>query len=494
MHNVNSVGVLIIGAGFSGLGALIKLLEQGRRDVVLIEKADEVGGTWRDNTYPACACDVPSALYSYSFAQKSDWSRLFAAQPEILAYIKDVVAQYQLQPFLRFGEEALSAVWQEDGHYWQVTTPKAVYHARAVISCAGYLHEPILPQIDGLAEFRGELFHSARWDHAADLTGKRIAVIGTGASAIQFVPELQQQASHLTVYQRSAQWILPKPDQTLSPLAHKLLELPFAKQALRGMLYGGFESFGLGFQYPSMLKQVERLARLHLRLAVKDPVKRAQLTPNYTLGCKRILLSNQYYPALCADNVSLVTDPIVKIDGNTIITASGSRTEVDVIVLGTGFYVSEPPIAERVTGVDGITMAQHWQGSPQAYKGTTLHGFPNLFILLGPNLAIGHNSAFIVIEAQLNQVMQALQLMQQQQLTRLEPRRAIQADYNHQVQRALQRTVWNTGGCSSYYIDKNGRNSIGFPWSTLKMRQVLDEFAPHDFNIQTTAAVEVNHA
>jgi cyclohexanone monooxygenase len=189
-----------------------------------------------------------------------------------------------------------------------------------------------------------------------------------------------------------------------------------------------------------------------------------------------------------------VTDPIVKIDGNTIITASGSRTDVDVIVLGTGFYVSEPPIAERVTGVGGITMAQHWQGSPQAYKGTTLHGFPNLFVLLGPNLAIGHNSAFIVIEAQLNQVMQALQLMQQQQLTRLEPRRAIQADYNHQVQHALQRTVWNTGGCSSYYIDKNGRNSIGFPWSTLKMRQVLGEFSPHDFNLQTTAPVGVNHA
>lgn len=480
---VRHVAVLVVGAGISGIGAGIRLHREGISDFAILEKAQSLGGTWRDNTYPGCACDVPSALYSYSFAQKPDWSRLFAGQPEILEYVSDTARRYDIEQSIHYGEAAQESWWDEQACHWVVQTEKHVWHARVMISCTGYLHEPIMPALPGLDSFAGDVFHSSRWNHALDLTGKRVAVIGTGASAIQFVPEIQPQVSELRVYQRTPQWILPKPDSSLPPLQRRLLGLPLVKETLRNAIYAGFETFGIGFRRPQLLKQVERLARAHIRWAVRDPALRAKVTPDYTLGCKRVLMSNNYYPALAQRNVEVLTTGVVEVRGNTLVGADGSEREVDVIILGTGFHVSDQPIARHVRGVEGRTLAEIWQGSPEAYRGTTIAGFPNLFLILGPNLAIGHNSAFIVIEAQLDYALDALRTMRERELMRIEVRQSAQADYNRRVQNDLQGTVWNTGGCSSYYIDANGKNSIGFPWSTLEMRRLLATFDVENYHV-----------
>lgn len=470
------VDVLIVGAGISGIGAAIRLTRLGITNFVVLEKAPAPGGTWRDNTYPGCACDVPSALYSYSFAQKPDWSRVFAAQPEILGYIHETTERFGVGEFIRYDEPADESVWNEALGRWVVRTPKGVWHARALISCAGYLHEPQIPDLPGLKEFPGTLFHSSRWDHDHDLTGERVAVIGTGASAIQFVPEIQPRVKSLHLFQRTPQWILPKLDATMPELPQRLLSLPFATDLLRGALYNGFEVFGIGFRKPALLKQAQKLALAHLHRQVKDPELRAKLTPDYVLGCKRVLLSSNYYPALTQPNVEVLATGVKEVRGNTLIGSDGSARDVDTIVLGTGFHVSDPPIAEHVRGTDGRTLAETWAGSPEAYRGTTIAGFPNLFLVLGPNLAIGNNSAFVVIEAQLDYIMGALSAMRSHGLSRIEVRRGAQDAYNREVQRDLQGTVWNAGGCSSYYIDVNGRNSIGFPWSSNTMRHLLAEF------------------
>jgi cation diffusion facilitator CzcD-associated flavoprotein CzcO len=483
---VQSVDVLIVGAGISGIGAAIRLKKEGVSNFVVLEKSDSLGGTWRDNTYPGCACDVPSALYSFSFAQKADWSRVFAGQEEILEYVNDTASQFSVMPFIRFGEPTEDAYWDDAQSVWVVRTAKNIWYARMIISCAGYLHEPIIPDLPGLKEFPGEAFHSSHWRHDLDLTGKRVAVIGTGASAIQFVPEIQPLVSDLKVYQRTPQWILPKPDSSMPSLPQRFLGLPFAKQSLRKAIYASFETFGIGFRRPSLLKHVERIARGHLRWAVRDAELRDKLTPDYTLGCKRMLLSNNYYPAIAQRNVELFDSGVMEIRGNTVIGQDGSERDVDVIIFGTGFKVSDQPISHLVRGIDGRSMADIWQGSPEAYRGSSVTGFPNMFMVLGPNLAIGHNSAFIVIEAQLNYAMGAVRAMKALELERIDVKRSAQAHYNEKVQRDLQKTVWNTGGCSSYYIDVNGKNSIGFPWSTLTMQRLLAKFDIENYHIVPT--------
>jgi cation diffusion facilitator CzcD-associated flavoprotein CzcO len=443
---------------------------------VVLEKAASLGGTWRDNTYPGCACDVPSHLYSYSFAQKPDWSRLFAGQAEILGYVRDTARKYQVDRYIRYGEPVESASWDEADQRWQVRTPKGSYRARILISCTGYLHEPQLPDLPGLKDFPGKVFHSSRWDHSHNLAGKHVAVIGTGASAIQFVPEIQPKVAALHVYQRTAHWVLPKVDGEFSGLGHGVLRLPYLTQAWRSAIYAGFETFGIGFRHPALLKQAERIARRHIRGQIKDPALRARVTPGYTLGCKRVLLSNNYYPALAKPNVEVLAAGVKELRGRTLIGSDGSEREVDTIILATGFHVTDQPSSEHIRGADGRSLAQVFAGSPQGYRGTTVAGFPNLFLVLGPNLAIGHNSAFVVIEAQLSYIASALRAMRQRKLARVEVRREVQASYNEKVQRDLQGTVWNTGGCSSYYLDANGRNSTGFPWSTLEMRRLLARF------------------
>ena len=482
--------VIIIGSGFSGIGAGIRLTQEGINDFIILEKHPNPGGTWRDNTYPGCECDVPSALYSYSFAQNKHWSKVFAGQEEILQYTEKTAHDFGVLPFLRFGIHVNTIAWQETQQHWLIFTEQGIYQANKVISCVGYLHEPILPKLPGLENFNGEVFHSSHWQHDLDLTGKRVAVIGTGASAIQFIPQIQPQVKQLIAFQRTPQWILPKPDIKFNALARGYFKLPFTLTLFRKTLYLAMEAFGLGFRKPAMLKRLQKLATWHINRYIKDEDLKKKVMPDYTLGCKRILLSNHYYKALTKDNVEVIASGVDSISGNTVIASNGEQRDVDVIILGTGFHVSDVPIAKHVRGKSGKTMDEIWQGSPEAYRGTTITDFPNFFLVLGPNLAIGHNSAFIIIEAQLKYVMSALVEMRDNKLATVEVNSQAQQHYNEKIQNDLQNTVWNTGGCSSYYIDNNGKNSIGFPWSTFKLRKLLAQFDRSSYHITTQANVE----
>ena len=483
--------VVIVGAGISGIGAAIRLLKDGFENFVILEKADDLGGTWRDNTYPGCECDVPSALYSYSFAQNPDWSVAFAGQAEILEYIRRTASEYNVEQYIRFNQPVERAKWDERAGLWNLDSAGSQCQARKVITCSGYLHEPVVPNVPGLDEFSGELFHSARWNHDYDLRGKRVAVIGTGASAIQFIPAIQPQVAQMHVFQRSPQWVLPKPNHPVPEVEKMLLRRKPILSTWRKMLFGGFESFGVGFRRPALLRHVQKVANAHLKVAIKDKDLREKLTPDYTLGCKRVLMSNQYYPALTQSNVELHAAGVKAIRGNVVIGTDGSEAEVDCIILGTGFSVTEQPITARVFDHEGRSLREHWSARMEAYKGTTIKGFPNAFMVLGPNLGIGHNSAFIVIEAQLDYIMSALNAMRAENLRRIEVKSSAQASYNQKVQQALQSTVWNTGGCSSYYLDKQGFNSIGFPWSTLRMQKLLKTFDASNYHLQQEELAEL---
>lgn len=468
--------VIIVGGGFAGVGVAIKLREAGITDFVLLEKAAELGGVWRENTYPGCACDVPSALYSYSFAPNPNWSQVFAGQAEIKRYLLDTAQRFGVMAHVRTGHEVLESTWIEAESHWLVRTSSGDYRARFAVMACGPIHEPVMPKIPGLAEFDGPLFHSSRWRHDIDLTGKRVAVIGTGASALQFVPEIQPEVDRLTVFQRTPQWVLPKMNQPLSPLVQRLFDrLPLTQLAMRGAIYATFEMLNGGMHHPAVMKQVQRLALYNIKRTVKDPVLRRQLTPNYIIGCKRVLQSNDWYPALMQANVDLVHSGVQTVEGNTVIAADGSRHEVDIIILGTGFEVTAPPIANRVRGRSGRTMAEIWQGSPEGYMGTMVADCPNGFLMFGPNLAVS-SSAFLIIEAQLAYIVDALKKARSEGLAVIEVDPARQQDFNVKVQHALKDTVWNAGGCTSYFIDANGRNSTLWPWSTLAMREQLSHF------------------
>jgi cation diffusion facilitator CzcD-associated flavoprotein CzcO len=476
------VEALIIGSGLSGIGAAIKLREAGVRDPVIVEKADDLGGTWRDNTYPGCACDVPSALYSYSFAPNPEWTRAFAGQPEIRSYLRDTAAAYGITPLIRYGTEVTRAQWNPGDARWRVETNRGTYTTRFLISAAGPWHEPLLPDIPGLADFPGEVFHSSRWRHDVDLNGARVAVVGSGASAVQFVPAIQPRVGRLHLFQRTAQWVLPKPDHAVPGAERRVLRsVPGAQRALRRAEYAALEALGVGFRHPALLRAVQKVGTLHLRATVKDRDLRRALTPDYTLGCKRLLLSNTYYPALTRPNVTVHATAVKAVEGRRVIGADGSRADVDTIVLGTGFHILDMPIGQRVFDADGISLDDHWKGSPDAYLGTTVSGFPNAFVLLGPHLGTGHSSAYSVLEAQLAYVAGAIRHFRAAGWTSMDVRPEVQAAFHAEVQQALPSTVYNAGGCSSYYLDTNGVNSFSWPWSTGHMRRRLARFDPEAY-------------
>ncbi|MEU4875332.1 NAD(P)/FAD-dependent oxidoreductase [Streptomyces sp. NPDC021608] len=471
------VEALVIGSGISGIGAAVALRQAGVRNLVLLEKADRLGGTWRDNTYPGCACDVPSALYSYSFAPNPEWTRAFAGQAEIRAYLTDTASRHGITPLIHFRTEVTRAQWQPSEARWHVDTGRGRYTARFLISAAGPWHEPRTPDIPGLADFPGPVFHSSRWRHDHPLDGTRVAVVGSGASAVQFIPAIQPQVSRLHLFQRTAQWVLPKPDHYAPRVERRLMRrFPAAQRALRNAEYAALEALGIGFRHPSLLRAVQRIGTLHLRATVKDPALRKALTPDYTLGCKRLLLSNAYYPALTRPNVTVHATAVDSIQGNRIVGADGSTAEVDTVILGTGFHILDMPIAGRVFDADGASLDDHWKGSPDAYLGTTVSGFPNAFVLLGPHLGTGHSSAFMVLEAQLAYMAAAVRRSRSEGWTSMDVRPEVQAAFRAEVQQALRATVYNTGGCSSYYLDANGVNSFSWPWSTRRMRRRLDHF------------------
>jgi cation diffusion facilitator CzcD-associated flavoprotein CzcO len=476
----DSVGVVVVGSGFAGLATAIRLREQGRRDFVVLERAGDVGGTWRDNSYPGCACDVPSHLYSFSFAPNPEWTRSFSPQPEIQAYLQRTARERGVMPHVHLHTEVLSARWDDETTSWQVTTSRGTVTAPVLVVGAGALSEPSIPPLAGLDSFEGTRFHSASWDHGADLGGKRVAVIGTGASAIQFVPHVQREAARLTLFQRTAPWVMPRRDHPIGRVRRSVYRrVPMAQRLSRAGIYCGRETWVLGFTSARPIMRIaEHQARRLLARQVPDPVLREKLTPTFRLGCKRVLLSNDYYPALTQPNVEVVTDRIVEVKPSAVVTAGadGALTEhpTDAIVFGTGFRVTDQPMAERIVGRDGRSLAEHWEADGMsALHGVTVAGFPNLFYLVGPNTGLGHTSIVYMIESQVAYLLDALRQMKRRGLAAIEPRAQAQREENEQIQRDLEGTVWNTGGCASWYLDAQGRNTTLWPTFTFVYRRRL---------------------
>ncbi|WP_017599777.1 flavin-containing monooxygenase [Nocardiopsis lucentensis] len=486
--------VAVIGTGFAGIGMAVRLRQAGLTDFVVLERAADVGGTWRDNSYPGAACDVPSHLYSFSFAPNPGWSRSFSPQPEIWEYLKRVAGEYGVDRHVRYGHDVEAARWEPRRNRWRIETTGGTVTAQFLVSGAGPLADPSFPDIKGLDTFEGTLFHSANWDHDHDLTGRRVAVIGTGASAIQFVPRIQPRVGALSLFQRTAPWVMFRHDRDITRLESWLYRnLPLTQQIARKGIYWGRENYVFGFaKNPRLLGVVERLGRANINRSVKDPELRAKLTPDFRAGCKRILMSNDYYPALARPNVDVVTDGIVEVRPNAIVTrdASGRETEheVDTIILGTGFHVTDPPIAHRMFDSDGVSLAEHWGTTAQAFRGTTVAGFPNAFVLAGPNTGLGHTSQVFMIEAQIRYTMQALKYVCRNRIDRMDVRPEAQRAYNDMVAKSMEGTVWVSGGCDSWYLNEEGRNTTLWPTFTWSYALRTRWFDPHNYDLRLNRA------
>lgn len=461
---------LIIGTGFSGLGMAIALQKQGV-DFMVLEKADDVGGTWRENTYPGAACDVPSHLYSFSFEPKPDWPHVFSYQPDIFDYLKGVTDKYGLRRAIRFGQHVDRAHWDDSEYRWHVFTKNGEeYVAQFLISGAGALHIPSLPDIAGLGDFAGPVFHTAQWDHTVDLTGKRVAVIGTGASAIQVVPELVKIAGQVQLYQRTPAWIKPRINFAFpEPMKRAFKFVPGVRAALRTATYWALDAraFALA-KHPSLLRVAEQFYKLNMRRYVADPALRKKLTPTYRAGCKRILVSDNFYQAVADPRTEVITDGIARVSADAITTVDGTERRVDAIVCATGFHVTDWYTYLDVKGAHGEDLSDRWnREGVMAHRGITVADVPNLFLLLGPNTGLGHNSVVFMIESQINYVADAIGAADKMGAQALAPSRQAQDRFNEQLQRDLAKTVWNTGGCHSWYMDSHGVNRSlwsGFTW------------------------------
>jgi cation diffusion facilitator CzcD-associated flavoprotein CzcO len=481
------VRVAIIGAGFGGLGAGIRLRQAGVTDFVILERAASVGGTWRDNTYPGCACDIPSHLYSFSFAPNPGWTHSFSRQPEIWDYLEEITDRYGLRGHLRLGAEVTEARWDPGPARWELRTTRGGLAADVIISAAGPLSEPRLPDTPGLAEFPGEVFHSARWDHGARLDGKRVAVVGTGASAIQVVPEIQPRAARLVLFQRTPAWVLPRRDRIITGQEKWIYRhFPPAQRLARlGNYLVREPAFAAFVARPGMLKAAQPIAARHLARSVADPALRAKLTPRYVMGCKRILLSSDFYPALTRPNVEVVAAGLARVDGRTVIAGDGTVRDVDVIILATGFRAVDVPIAGRITGAGGVTLAQAWGGDMRALRGTTVPGFPNLCLVIGPNTGLGHSSMIHIIESQLRYIVDYLATLDRTGAAALDARRGAQERWCAGIERRMASSVWATGGCVSWYLNAAGRNTTLWPGSTLGFRRATRHLDVSEYHLIT---------
>ncbi len=480
------VGVAIIGAGFSGIGTAIRLKRRGVEDFVLFEQADGVGGTWWANTYPGCQCDVASNLYSLSAAPNPGWSRTYSHQPEIRAYLEDTARRFGIEPHLRLGTAVESADWDDGAKLWRIRSAGGEMTARILVGGIGPLSEPAIPDVPGLDSFEGKVFHSARWDHEHDLSGERVAVVGTGASSVQFLPRIQPRVSRLHLFQRTPPWVMPHPDRPISAFEKRLYRaLPPLHRLNRLFIYLSREWMAAGLtRHKWMLKPLERIGRLHLRKHVQDPGLRRKLRPSYRIGCKRILVSDDWYPALAQPNVEVIDRGIAEVRPRSVVAADGTEREVDTIVLGTGFRVTDFLGAKTIRDGQGRSLADHWSGSPQAYLGTAIAGFPNFFMLLGPNTGLGHNSVVFMIESQIEHLMRALDEMERRGADSIEVRAEAQERFNREVQERMPPTVWNSGGCASWYIDRNGVNTTIWPGFTWKFRRIAKRLRAADYRFE----------
>jgi cation diffusion facilitator CzcD-associated flavoprotein CzcO len=472
--------VIIIGTGFSGLALGTALARRGQRSFLMLERAASVGGTWRDNIYPGAACDIQSHLYSYSFRPNPNWSRVYATQPEILAYLEQTAAHENLLPRTVFESEVTAADWDARRARWVVESATGRYTARALVAATGHLADPKMPDIRGLDTFRGELFHSARWDPAADWTGKRVGVIGTGASAIQIVPELVKTASQVVVFQRSAPYVIPRHDHDYSDAERRMFaRLPETAQALRDDLFWGNESrFPQRLGTADFVAAVEATALDHLRAQVVDASLRERLTPDYRIGCKRILISNEYYPALTRSNASAVNDGIARIEQGGVRRRNGELVELDLIVVATGFEATDLPIAHRIRGRDGRLLADDWTEGGRAFACATVHGYPNLFVMLGPNTGLGAGSIIQMVESQTNYIEGAVNYISDNDVP-LEPTLEAEEEFLSDLHRRAEETVWVNGGCSSWYVHpKSGRLTALWPDFMHRFRDENGHFDP----------------
>lgn len=479
-----TLNVAIIGSGFGGLAASIKLRKAGIDNFVMFERASELGGTWRDNTYPGCRCDVASNLYSLSFARNPNWTNSYSYQPEILQYLLDVAKKFRLRDLIKFNHEVLDITYNADKKLWDLKTNHGDFEARNVILAAGGLAEARLPNIDGIDSFSGKIMHTARWDSSVDLQGKRVAMIGTGASAIQTIPEIVPLVSHLDVFQRTASWVLPHmqghPVKKWTTLAYRFI--PGAQKIVRTVGYWRREMLGLAF-----VKKIEKLqvgmdgAKLFRDLMVTDPVLNAKLTPDYTMGCKRILISNSFYPAMVQPNVDLITEGIDRIEANGIRTKDGVLHEAEILICATGFYVTDSPLGRKVHGLDNALLADSYMGDMANYLGSSFSKFPNLFMMGGPNTSLGHNSIVFMHESQLNYIVPAVKFALKKHAV-ISPKEAMAVEWTKTIRAKTPHTVWGTG-CTSWYLNASGENTTVWPDQTFKFRQLTRGFKKQDHDI-----------
>lgn len=479
-----AVRVLIIGAGFAGLGLAIRLKQAGIDDFLILEKAGDVGGCWRENRYPGAACDVPSHLYSFSFEPKADWSRKFAPQAEILDYARHCADKYGLRERIRFHCEVSAASFDEAAGEWRVTCANGEeLRAQSLVCALGQLSRPLIPHLPGIERFKGRAFHSAQWDAEAPLEGSRVAVVGTGASAIQFVPQIAPKVAELLLFQRSAAYVIPKPDRPYADWERRLkARLPWLQRLDRGLKYVQHEARALAFTvFPPLMKMMRLSFHRHLQRGIPDAGLRARLEPDYPLGCKRILISNDYYPALARSNVKLVDTGIREVTEDAIVTRDGQRHPVDTLIYGTGFAATEFLAPMRVQGLGGRELNQAWKDGAEAYKGISVSGFPNLFILYGPNTNLGHSSIIYMLESQFPYVLACLQRIRREGLKYLDVKPQVQQRFNQHLQHELGHTIWERG-CNSWYKTASGRNTVNWPGFTFRYRQLTrqPEFADYD--------------
>ncbi len=477
--------VAIIGAGFGGLGTAIRLQQDGIDDFAVFERAETLGGTWQANTYPGAQCDIPSILYSFSFAPKPDWSRLYPLQEEIQQYLEDCADKHNLRPHLHLGTEMVEAAWNDTAQHWRVETDRGNYTADILVAAMGPFSEPSVPNLPGLDSFEGATYHSADWNHEHDVAGRRVAVVGTGASAVQFIPRLQPQVEHMTVFQRTPTWILPHPDRPVAPRVQRLFaKVPATQRAARKALDLVQEAIVPGLVYrPGLLSGAAALGRWHLRRQVEDRTLAEKLTPTYAFGCKRPTFSNRYYPALASDNVDVVTTGIDHVERDAVVTVDGTRHEVDTIVFGTGFKLTNNSGFSRLRGRDGRLLSEQWAGGEMtAYLGTTIENFPNMFMLLGPNSVV-YTSQVVTIETQIDYLLAALHAMGATNIDSVEVRADVQQDFVEDTDRRLAGSVWNSGGCSSYYLSPSGRNFTFWPGFNASFRRRMSKFDLADYRL-----------
>jgi cation diffusion facilitator CzcD-associated flavoprotein CzcO len=479
--------ILIVGSGFAGLGMAIQLKRSGRENFIAIERAGDVGGTWRDNHYPGIACDVPSHLYSYSYLPNPDWSRVFSPGGEIQAYIRKCAEDEGILPHIHFHTDMLKSTWDEEAKRWVVETSKGTYAAKILITGTGHLADGHMPNIEGLDSFTGDVFHSADWDHSVPLEGKRIGVVGSGASAIQIVPEMQKLASELVVFQRSAPYMIPRWDRAFTEGERRMCRRdPSVVEDMRSEIFWSGEfNFAQRRNIPRFLNEAKALAVGHREANIKDPELLAKLTPDYEIGCKRLLISNTYYPAVAAENATLEASALKRVEGNTAYGASGTGYDLDVLVFATGFEAVRPPFATRIFGTEGISLDERWDQGMQAYDSIAVNGYPNLFIINGPNTGLGHNSVVYIIEAQVDYIMQALAQIDAQHIEVIEVKRTAEDAYMEKLDAMAQGTVWLAGGCKSWYVDeRSGRLTLVWPDFAHSFRDENGTFHPEGYDMQ----------